>query len=45
MQGIGQTVCEHKYMYLGVLPFVLRTKSFPSFISSRNGYLTNWLDR
>jgi len=37
MQGIGQRECEHRHRYLGVLPFVLRTKSFPSFISSRNG--------
>jgi hypothetical protein len=35
MQGIGQTECEHKYRYLGVLPFVLRTKCFPSLIMSR----------
>jgi hypothetical protein len=45
MQGVGQTDCEHKYRYLRVLPFVLCTKTIPSLISSRNGYLTNWLDR
>ena len=45
MQGAGQTDCEHKYRYLRVLPFVLRTKIIPSLISSRKGYLTNWLDR
>ena len=41
MKGIGQTECEHKYKCLRVLIFVLRTKSFPSFISSRNGHWTH----
>ena len=45
VQSIGQTECENKSRYLRVLPFVLRTKSFPSLISSRIGYVTNWLDR
>jgi len=41
MQGAGQTDCEHKYRYLKVLPFVLRTKSFPSFTSRRKGQWTH----
>jgi len=45
MQIIGQKECENKSRYLRVLPFVLRTKIFPSLISSRNGYLTKWWDR
>ena len=45
MQGAEHTDYEHRYRYLRVLNFVLRSEIFPSLISSRNGYLTNWLDR
>jgi hypothetical protein len=46
MQRVGRTDCgEHNCRYLRVLAFVLGTKYFPSLISSRNEYLTNWVDR